>query len=121
PVTPIEQMAGGNEAVATVVAGPAKHCDLACVGEARRDLVGHGAPGILHELKARHPALHGKAVGLAHLLRRQELEHRSHDKANPQRKRKGTCRGQIAEILCILPKSWAWLTRAGPGCPGACS
>ena len=98
-------MAGGNEAVAAVVAGPAKHGDLARVGEAGGDLVGHGASGIFHELKARHPAFHGKAVGLAHFLRRQQLEHRWHDKAKPQRKRKGACLGQIAEILCILLKS----------------
>jgi hypothetical protein len=98
-------MAGGNEAVAAVVAGPAKHGNRARVRETGGDLVGHGAPGIFHELKARHPALHGKAVGLAHLLRRQQLEHRRHDKAKPQRKRKGAYLGQIAEILCILLKS----------------
>ena len=98
-------MAGGNEAVAAVVAGPAKYGDTPRVGEAGGDLIGHGAAGIFHELKARHPAFHGKAVGLAHFLRRQQLEHRWHDKAKPQRKRKGTRLGQIAEILCILLKS----------------
>jgi hypothetical protein len=98
-------MAGGNEAVPAVIAGPAKHCDRACVGEKGGDLIGHGAAGIFHELKARHPAFHGKAVGLTHLRRRQQLEHRWHDKAKPQRKRKGACLGQIAEILCILLKS----------------
>jgi hypothetical protein len=78
-------MTCGNETIATIVAGTAEHGDFARIRKAQGDLVRHGASGILHKPKAGHPAFHGKAIGLAHLLRGQQLEHRSHDKAKTQR------------------------------------
>ena len=68
-VTLLKQMARGDKAVAAIVAGTAENGDRARIGEAPRNLVGDGAPGALHQRETKHAALHGKAIGLAHLVR----------------------------------------------------
>ena len=70
------QMPRGNEAVAAIIAGTAKHDDALQVGEALGDLVGHGATRILHERRPGDAARDGKRVGSGHLLGGQKLEHR---------------------------------------------
>ena len=67
-IASFDQMAGSDEAIAAIVAGAAKHRDAARIRKAQGDLVGHRAACILHEHAARHPALNGEAIGLAHFL-----------------------------------------------------
>ncbi len=57
PIAPLGEVPRRHETVAAIVARSAKHCDRARVGKAARNLLGHGAAGILHEDRARHPAL----------------------------------------------------------------
>ena len=67
-VAALEQMAGGNEAVSTIVAGTAKHQNGFLIGKAARNLPGDGAARVLHQCHARHTALDDETVGTRHLF-----------------------------------------------------
>ena len=68
------QEAGGDKAIAAVVAGATEHGDARARLDQAAGHVGHGDAGVLHQRQARHAVLHGQAVGGRHLLGRQKLE-----------------------------------------------
>jgi hypothetical protein len=63
--------AGHDKPVAAIVSRPAQHRDGAR-RPATRNCIGDRTPGILHQQRAGYPAGDRQAVGIAHLLRRQQ-------------------------------------------------
>ena len=73
-IAPVAQVAGGDKAVAAVVAGSTEDGDASTRRRHQRRLIGHRAPGVLHEGQAGDAGRHRQAVGARHLRVGQELE-----------------------------------------------
>ena len=67
---PVMKMAGGNQAIATVVSRPDQDQDVAASDAAQKlsQLLGHGKPGILHKHLCRQACIGAAPIYLPHLL-----------------------------------------------------
>ena len=69
------QQAGGDEAIASVIAGPCHDGDARTRGVPRRDGVGDCLPGIFHQRDAGNAGRDRQAVRLCHLGGGEQLDH----------------------------------------------
>ena len=76
PVPALGQQAGGDEAIAPVVARPCHDGDARAGRMPRRDAVGDRLPGGFHQRDAGDPGRNRQAVGLGHLGGGEQLDHR---------------------------------------------